>query len=174
MIELIIVSTIIYLFYCYNVYYYIFLLVCVICGICLMIQLIIGIIWCYLFFMIKLREFTIELKFNYTPWVLWDKYEDMMVDYYGRDDKLLSNAYKLNFEFKNTINCSICFDPLRDYTSRRESILHCGHRFHTSCLKHWERRITANNTFYEIRWCAICRKKYTRYQRWQYKYCIQN
>lgn len=49
-------------------------------------------------------------------------------------------------ETHNRVDCSICMEVI---TERDNSVLSCGHRFHTSCLL--ENAIKANNT------CPLCR-----------------
>ena len=76
------------------------------------------------------------------------------------------DIYILNFRH-NINNCRICLDEFDDDDDRRESILHCGHRYHTDCLREWELS-QFNRNYSRPYQCALCRKQYDWTQKYDY------
>ena len=58
-------------------------------------------------------------------------------------------------------DCGICLDPL---SQEQQTILHCGHRYHHSCLRQWElEQYDMNLNRYR---CAYCQRSYRWTQKW--------
>ena len=80
------------------------------------------------------------------------------------------NVYQLNFQYNNIYNCAICIDQFCPATQGRETILHCGHRYHSKCLSKWQYQQFENYQY--IQWCPICRQQYDWTQKYDYVYAI--
>ena len=94
-------------------------------------------------------------------------------------------AYKSYYQFSTQNECPICLQNMSQTSSLR--LLHCGHLFHTKCVKHYERNLWRNNdidnpennepnnfnlnvSHFPYSQCAICRGLY-HYKRQKFKYC---
>ena len=85
------------------------------------------------------------------------------------------HVYQLNFHYNNIYECNICLDPFNKITYGNESILGCGHRFHTSCIADWEWDIlrVSYDPWNTLCGCPTCRQLYSWNQKWDYMYTIQ-
>ena len=85
------------------------------------------------------------------------------------------NIYQLNFHYNNIYECALCLDPFNPITFGNESILHCGHRYHTKCIGDWEWDVlkSSYNPWIKLPTCPMCRGMYTWQQKWNYMYTIQ-
>ena len=66
--------------------------------------------------------------------------------------------------------CTICLESKRWHQSIR--YLKCGHRFHTHCIREWE-KVQLNKSQFNSYKCPICQEEYNWRQKWNYTYTIQ-
>ena len=92
-------------------------------------------------------EYIDKIIKNYVGELLWKIFK---INIYP-----ISNAYKLNFQYKQIYECPICFNTFN--ISEKQLILYCGHRYHTLCLKRWEN---------EKYCCPLCKFNYTDKTKW--------
>ena len=92
--------------------------------------------------------------------------------YSGLNGPAPPNVYELNFKYGNIYECNICMDPFCKLLHGNEDILHCGHRFHSSCLRQWEIQQLKNSPYTKYL-CPTCKQKYHWRQKYQYIYAIQ-
>ena len=83
------------------------------------------------------------------------------------------NVYALNFRYNNIYDCGICMDEFCILSHGNETLLHCGHRYHSSCLRQWELQ-----QFYDYPYlnyhCPVCKREYDWTQKYHYIYTIQH
>ena len=79
------------------------------------------------------------------------------------------NVYELNFTYNHLLDCSICTDPFSIYEP--QTIIKCGHRFHSDCLRQWEMIQFNNNPFGAYK-CPFCQNAYDWRDRWRYQYAL--
>lgn len=72
--------------------------------------------------------------------------------------QLMQNAYKLCNKFDEK-TCGFCWNQFNDDLAS-ESLLICGHRYHTRCLANWEK--------FKRNRCALCNVEYSNYTKWNY------
>ena len=80
--------------------------------------------------------------------------------------------YESNFKYNNIYNCYICIDEFCKLWYGNEAILHCGHRYHSNCLRKWELEQFRNNPYAYYK-CPMCQKLYDWKQKYQYIYTIK-
>ena len=83
------------------------------------------------------------------------------------------NVYILNFRYNNIYECSICMDEFCKLSHGNESILHCGHRYHSSCLRQWELQQFHDDPYSNYH-CPLCNSQYIWMKKYQYIYTIQH
>ena len=96
---------------------------------------------------------------------------------YQLDRPVPPNVYQLNFHYNNIYECALCLDPFNPITFGNETILHCGHRYHSGCIAEWEWDYILKSSFDPYAWgksptCPTCRRIYTWQQKWDYMYTI--
>lgn len=108
-----------------------------------------------------------KIIINYISFLLiGHKYND---HYQSLNGPPPSNVYALNCQYSNIYNCQICLDKFCKLTNGKETLLHCGHRYHNLCLQRWEQsRLYADNKYQ----CPLCRKRYYWTQKYDYIYTI--
>ena len=79
--------------------------------------------------------------------------------------------YELNFKYNNIYDCGICLDPFCKLSYGDESILSCGHRFHSHCIRKWEMQ-QFNKNPYNLYQCPCCRQPYNWQKKWNYTYTV--
>ena len=82
------------------------------------------------------------------------------------------NVYQLNFNYNHIYDCHICMDQFCKIKHGQETILNCGHRFHSLCLRDWELEQFRNNSYPKYQ-CPECRRKYNWRQKYEYVYMIK-
>ena len=120
-----------------------------------------------------IKNFVINIKSKIYSFIFTDFIDSLFIFYYAKIKQLLSKSYALNFESKDIYDCPICLDPF--YIKHAQTILHCGHRYHTSCITKWKHQEIIQNVYTKYNdkhSCPICYAPYNRYQQWNYLYCI--
>ena len=120
--------------------------------------------WYALFLPWNLRVLIALLKH-----LLFDTYNHLLnsKDFYIK--RLKANS--LSDKYNHT-TCMFCLNPLSGNIP--QSILVCGHRYHSHCLNTWEHRSIKQIINPK---CPLCKKSYTTYTKWEYpwvKYHTQN
>eukprot|EP01084_Bolivina_argentea_P046405 85459_1 len=102
-------------------------------------------------------------------------YEDIAYGkwYATRNGSIPPNVYQLNFQYNHIYNCPICLEQFDRIHNGKEDILHCGHRFHKTCLREWELHKLEHNPN-DLYKCPCCTTKYNWRQKWNYIYTIQH
>ena len=85
-----------------------------------------------------------------------------------------SNIYQLNCKYDNIYECNICMQEFNHLKYEDESILHCGHRFHSSCIRNWELIQFENDPYSNNYKCPACTKEYNWKQKYKYDYTIKH
>ena len=78
-----------------------------------------------------------------------------------------TNIYELNVKYDNIYECPMCFDPFCRSSYGDESILSCGHRYHSGCLREWETAQFNRNSQYSKQ-CPVCKQAYNWHGKWNY------
>ena len=84
-----------------------------------------------------------------------------------------SNIYQLNFKYDNIYECHICMQEFYYLKYGEETILHCGHRYHSSCIRNWELIQFENDPYSNNYKCPSCTKEYNWRQKYKYIYTIK-